>query len=196
MQRRFLRSEKRSGIGAALGLADPGSLVELADVGLSYPGRPPLRALEGVSISMQQGQFVSLIGPSGCGKSTLLRIVAGILDPTSGSVLVEGDSPITAQRAHRFGFVFQDPVLLPWRTVQENVELLTELVGLPANERRSRAKESWNWWGSAGAKTSGLTSCRVACDSESPSRGRSPWNRRSCSWTSPSRLWTSSSGSS
>ncbi len=141
MQRRFLRSEKRSGIGAALGLADPGSLVELADVGLSYPGRPPLRALEGVSISMQQGQFVSLIGPSGCGKSTLLRIVAGILDPTSGSVLVEGDSPTAAQRAHRFGFVFQDPVLLPWRTVQENVELLTELVGLPANERRSRAKE-------------------------------------------------------
>ncbi|MGO9407733.1 MAG: ATP-binding cassette domain-containing protein, partial [Acidimicrobiales bacterium] len=73
MQRRFLRSDKRAGVGAALGLADPGSLVELTDIGLTYPGRPPLRALEGVSLSMQRGQFISLIGPSGCGKSTLLR---------------------------------------------------------------------------------------------------------------------------
>jgi NitT/TauT family transport system ATP-binding protein len=137
----FPRSDKKAGVGAALGLADPGSLVELRDVGLTYSTRPPLRALEGVSISMQRGQFISLIGPSGCGKSTLLRIVAGILSPTSGEVFVEGASPTAAQRAHRFGFVFQDPVLLPWRSVQENVELLTELVGLPPQDRRSRARE-------------------------------------------------------
>ena len=142
MRQRLLRSDKKAGVGAAFGLADPSSLVELKDVGLTYSTRPPLRALEGVSISMQQGQFVSLIGPSGCGKSTLLRIVAGILDPTSGEVLVEGRSPIVAQRAHRFGFVFQDPVLLPWRSVQENVELLTELVSLPPLERRSRARDA------------------------------------------------------
>ena len=103
---------------------------------------------------MQQGQFVSLIGPSGCGKSTLLRIVAGILDPTSGSVVVEGASPIEAQRAHRFGFVFQDPVLLPWRTVQENVELLTELVGLPSTEGGRGPKISWSSWAYEGARTS------------------------------------------
>jgi len=138
---RFLRSDEKAGIGDAPGLADPGSLVQLTDVSLTYATRPPLQALEGVSISMKQGQFVSLIGPSGCGKSTLLRIVAGIMEPTSGEVLIEGGSPGSAQRLHRFGFVFQDAVLLPWRTVRENVELLTELVGLPPNERRSRARE-------------------------------------------------------
>ena len=139
-------------MGAAFGLANPGSLVELADIGLTYQTRPPLHALEGVSMSMEQGQFVSLIGPSGCGKSTLLRIVAGILNPTSGSVVVEGGTPLAAQRDHRFGFVFQDSVLLPWRSVLENVELLTELVGLDAHERRSRAVELLDLVGLSGCE--------------------------------------------
>jgi NitT/TauT family transport system ATP-binding protein len=120
---------------------DPQLVVDLADVDLQYSTRPPVQALEGISFSMQQGSFVSLIGPSGCGKSTLLRIIAGILAPTSGTVQVEGKSPIAAQRAHRFGFVFQDPALLPWRTVQENVELLAELIGQPAAQRRTRSAE-------------------------------------------------------
>ena len=113
----------------------------MKDVGLTYPGRPPLRALEGVSLSMRRGQFVSLIGPSGCGKSTLLRIIAGILNPTAGEILVEGDSPLEAQRAHRFGFVFQDAVLLPWLSVQENVNRVTELVGISPKDRRQRATD-------------------------------------------------------
>ena len=115
------------------------SVVELRDVGLCYGGRPPVQVLEGIDLSVQKGSFVSLIGPSGCGKSTLLRVVAGILPATSGTVLVEGGSPVAAQRAHRFGFVFQDPALLPWRSVQENVELLAELVGLPPEERRAQS---------------------------------------------------------
>jgi NitT/TauT family transport system ATP-binding protein len=103
--------------------------VECRNLTLEYPGRPPLRALEDVSLSIGRGQFVSLIGPSGCGKSTLLRLVAGILDPTAGHITVNGVPPLVAQRRHSFGFVFQDPVLLPWRSVRTNVRLLCELVG-------------------------------------------------------------------
>jgi NitT/TauT family transport system ATP-binding protein len=113
--------------------------VELSEVGLCYPGKPPVQVLDGLSLSVQKRSFVSLIGPSGCGKSTLLRIVAGILPATSGTVRVEGGTALDAQRAHRFGFVFQDAALLPWRSVQENVELLGELVGLDPAVRRAQA---------------------------------------------------------
>jgi NitT/TauT family transport system ATP-binding protein len=115
--------------------------VELQGVDLLYPGRPPVQALEGISFSIPKGSFVSLIGPSGCGKSTLLRLVAGILRPTTGTIQVEGRSPLAAQQAHLFGFVFQDPALLPWRSVQDNVELLAELTGQPSAERRARSAE-------------------------------------------------------
>jgi NitT/TauT family transport system ATP-binding protein len=118
-----------------------GPVVEFRDVGLEYPGRPPVQALNGISLALPRGSFVSFIGPSGCGKSTLLRIAAGILHPTSGTVRVEGRSALAAQEAHRFGFVFQDPALLPWRSVQDNVELLSELVGQPADERKRRSAE-------------------------------------------------------
>jgi len=120
---------------------DPELIVEVQDAGLRYGTRPPVQALAGVNFSLRKGSFVSLIGPSGCGKSTLLRLVSGILDPTTGTVRVEGGSPAAAQKAHRFGFVFQDPALLPWRSVQDNVELLAELVGQPAAERRARSLE-------------------------------------------------------
>ncbi len=113
--------------------------VELQGVDLLYPGRPPVQALAGISFSVPKGSFVSLIGPSGCGKSTVLRLVAGILHPTAGTIQVDGRSPLAAQQAHLFGFVFQDPALLPWRSVRENVELLAELTGLPGAERRARS---------------------------------------------------------
>ncbi len=121
--------------------ANPELIVEVQDAGLRYATRPPVHALDGVNFTLRKGSFASLIGPSGCGKSTLLRLVSGILEPTSGTVRVEGGSPTEAQRAHRFGFVFQDPALLPWRCVQDNVELLAELVGQPAAERRARSLE-------------------------------------------------------
>ncbi len=114
-------------------------VIELSEVGLSYPGKPPVQVLDGFSLSVRKGSFVSLIGPSGCGKSTLLRIVAGILPATSGCVRVEGVTSLEAQRAHRFGFVFQDAALLPWRSVRENVELLGELVGLEPSVRHEQA---------------------------------------------------------
>jgi NitT/TauT family transport system ATP-binding protein len=83
----------------------------------------PLEALRGIDLEIGRGEFVSVIGPSGCGKSTLLRIIGGLQAPTAGAVLVDGAPPRTAQSRKDIGFVFQDPSLLPWRTVRKNVEL-------------------------------------------------------------------------
>jgi NitT/TauT family transport system ATP-binding protein len=115
--------------------------VQCENVCLDYPGRPPVHALDDVSLRIAPGQFISLIGPSGCGKSTLLRLIAGILKPTSGSIVVDGVSPEAAQRGHEFGFVFQDPVLLPWRSVRANVQLLCELVGQSRSDARTRTRQ-------------------------------------------------------
>jgi NitT/TauT family transport system ATP-binding protein len=90
-------------------------------------------ALAGVDLEVASGEFVSVVGPSGCGKSTLLRIASGLTSATDGAVQV---------RANKIGYVFQDPTLLPWRTVQANVELLAELDGLPKQDRRRRADEA------------------------------------------------------
>ncbi len=90
-------------------------------------GRQPLPVLEDVSLDMPAGQFASVIGPSGCGKSTLLRIVGGLLRPSRGEVLLDGQPPAAAQRARQIGFVFQDPALLPWRNVISNVRLPQEI---------------------------------------------------------------------
>jgi len=80
-------------------------------------------ALDDVSLSLGRGEFVALIGPSGCGKSTLLRLLADVVAPTNGTISVGGRSPEAARKDHRIGFVFQDPTLLPWRTVLDNVRL-------------------------------------------------------------------------
>jgi len=86
-------------------------------------GERPLRALTGIDITVGRGEFVSIIGPSGCGKTTLLRVVGGLQEPTAGRVLIDGRPPRQAQRDKQIGFVFQDPSLLPWRSVIENVRL-------------------------------------------------------------------------
>ncbi|HLF70711.1 MAG TPA: ABC transporter ATP-binding protein [Dehalococcoidia bacterium] len=83
----------------------------------------PLTALSSFDLTLRRGEFVSIIGPSGCGKSTLLRIVGGLQSPTRGRVLIDGRPPREAQREKQIGFVFQDPTLLPWRNVIENVRL-------------------------------------------------------------------------
>jgi NitT/TauT family transport system ATP-binding protein len=83
----------------------------------------PLHVINEVSLTIQQGEFVALLGPSGCGKSTLLRLVADILQPTTGSISVLGNTPAHARRERALGFVFQQPVLLPWLTAEENVDL-------------------------------------------------------------------------
>jgi NitT/TauT family transport system ATP-binding protein len=103
-------------------------VMSLARVAKRFPDGT--EALAGIDLSVAPGQFVSVVGPSGCGKSTLLRIAAGLTQPSEGSVSVPTD---------HIGFVFQDPTLLPWRSVQANVELPGELRRLPKAERRRRA---------------------------------------------------------
>jgi len=88
-------------------------------------------ALADVDLDIAPGEFVSVVGPSGCGKSTLLRIASGLEHASSGDVHVATD---------RIGYVFQDATLLPWRSVERNVELLAELHGVPAAERKAKAK--------------------------------------------------------
>jgi len=90
-------------------------------------------ALDGIDLDVRPGELVSVVGPSGCGKSTLLRIVAGLAGPTSGMVAV---------RTRRIGLVFQDPTLLPWRSVRANVELLGELDGTSRAECQRLAGEA------------------------------------------------------
>jgi NitT/TauT family transport system ATP-binding protein len=87
----------------------------------------PLEALRDVTFGVPRGQFLSIIGPSGCGKSTLLRAAGGLLRASAGEALVDGAAPIEAQRAREIGYVFQDPALLPWRTVLGNVRLPFEV---------------------------------------------------------------------
>ncbi len=82
-----------------------------------------LLALDNVTLDVCDGEFLSIIGVSGCGKTTLLRLMGGLETPTAGKVLVKGSEPREAQRHKQIGFVFQDPSLLPWRTVQQNVLL-------------------------------------------------------------------------
>ncbi len=86
-----------------------------------------VQALREVSLDIQEHEFVTLIGPSGCGKSTLLRIIGGLIEPTTGHAELRGRSPQDAQKAKEIGFVFQQPALLPWRTVAANVELPHQL---------------------------------------------------------------------
>ncbi len=103
--------------------------IELDRVGMVYETNSgPVEALKEVSLNVGEGEFVSLVGPSGCGKSTLLRVVAGLRQNTSGSVVVDGVN--VTKPIPKVGMVFQAAVLLKWRTILENVLLPAELAGL------------------------------------------------------------------
>jgi NitT/TauT family transport system ATP-binding protein len=93
-----------------------------------YPGLPARWTLSGLSFSIDAGQFVALIGPSGCGKSTLLRLAAGLLRPSSGSILFEGIPPHQVTEGGKIAWMAQKPALLPWLTARENVALAQRYV--------------------------------------------------------------------
>ena len=95
----------------------------------------------GIELTLDDGEFVSLIGPSGCGKSTLLRVVADLEQPTAGTVRVGGKSARQARLDQDYGIAFQQSGLLEWRTVAENVELPLHVHGVGKAERRARAAE-------------------------------------------------------
>ncbi|GAA3456483.1 ABC transporter ATP-binding protein [Dactylosporangium matsuzakiense] len=105
-------------------------------------GRPDeVTALSDVDLTVDSGQFVSLIGPSGCGKSTLLRLIADLIAPSSGTVTVAGKPAGQARRDQEYGIAFQQAGLFEWRTVRRNVELPLELRRIPRQQRRERAEE-------------------------------------------------------
>jgi NitT/TauT family transport system ATP-binding protein len=116
--------------------------VQIQHASVVYPAADaPVRALHEVDLDIRQGEFVSLIGPSGCGKTTLLRVIADLEPITSGTVLVNGLSPHDARLARAYGYVFQAPALLPWRTVLSNVMLPLEIQGRLPEAAREIARE-------------------------------------------------------
>lgn len=105
----------------------------------TYPGVPPVTALEGIDLDVQAGQFVALLGPSGCGKSTLLNLLAGFEMPSSGTLKVAGAN--VSQPGPQRGVVFQEAALLPWLSVWDNVVFGPQVQGLPKSEYEDRAHE-------------------------------------------------------
>ncbi|MBC7725374.1 MAG: ABC transporter ATP-binding protein [Burkholderiaceae bacterium] len=106
-------------------------LLNFQDVAMTFPDGTT--ALSGVDLTVNRGEFVTVVGPSGCGKSTLLRIASGLETASEGTVELDTD---------RIGYVFQDATLLPWRNVTANVELLAELNGVPRKERADKARKA------------------------------------------------------
>ncbi|MFE4259419.1 ABC transporter ATP-binding protein [Streptomyces sp. NPDC056883] len=124
-------------------------VIEFRQVGLTYPGPPPVEAFRPGDLVVRKGEFITVVGPSGSGKSTFLNI-AGLLDtPTTGSFLLDGidtgrlkDTQRTTLRGRRIGFVFQAFHLLPHRSARENVELAMVYGDVPRRERPERAREA------------------------------------------------------
>jgi NitT/TauT family transport system ATP-binding protein len=113
-------------------------LIDLSGVGMTYEAASgPVEALAGISLAVEAGQFVSLVGPSGCGKSTLLRILAGLRPATLGTVAVGGTRVM--KPVPDVGMVFQQPILLKWRSILDNVLLPAELAGKNATALKPRA---------------------------------------------------------
>jgi NitT/TauT family transport system ATP-binding protein len=114
-------------------VTDP--ILTVKELSITFPDRKgDLDALASVSFTIQPREFICVLGPSGSGKSTLLRLLAGLIEPTSGSFTFAGGKP-------RIGMVFQQSNLMPWRTAVENITLPLELQGVPRDETRRRAQE-------------------------------------------------------
>ena len=110
-------------------------IVSVQQVGISFSPEQPA-VLEGLDLQVGEGDFVSILGPSGCGKSTLLKLIAGLLDPSTGKLEVGGPADDVQTE---IGFVFQDPTLLPWRNVIDNIRLPLEIRGYPAKAQLEAA---------------------------------------------------------
>ena len=101
-------------------------------------GDGPVHALKDVSLDIQKGDFVSFIGPSGCGKTTFLRCIAGLEQPTGGTLTVNNMTPDEARRARAYGYVFQAAGLYPWRNIARNISLPLEIMGYSKSDQKER----------------------------------------------------------
>ncbi|WP_430867817.1 ABC transporter ATP-binding protein [Demequina aurantiaca] len=111
----------------------------VAGLGVTYPGKPPVQAVDGVDLKVRPGEIVALLGPSGCGKSSLLSAIVGVVEPSAGSIAWDGED-ITLTPVHKrgFGLVFQDGQLFPHRTVAGNIGFGLEMAGMGRDEREER----------------------------------------------------------
>lgn len=124
-------------------------LLEVKDLGVTFTDdKGSLHALDQINFSVDREQFICVVGPSGSGKSTLIRVLAGLLPPTKGEVLLDG-TPITAPR-QGVGIVFQKANLMPWRSVMRNITLPLEISRVPQDEAVKQAKELIELVGLAG----------------------------------------------
>ena len=118
-------------------------VISAKKLSLTFPSNDgPVHALSQVDLDINEGEFVSFIGPSGCGKTTFLRVVADLETPTGGEITVNGKSPHEARMGRDYGYVFQAPALLPWRTVEKNVGLPLEIIGMGAKEKAEHIKRT------------------------------------------------------
>ena len=119
------------------------SAVEITNISKAFNlgSSNQVAALTDINLSIASGEFVSLIGPSGCGKSTLLRLIANLLEPTSGELVVNGKSAKQARLDQDYGMAFQQSGLFEWRTVAKNIEVPLELKGWDKTKRQARATE-------------------------------------------------------
>ncbi len=114
-------------------------VVSAKNLGLTFQTNDgPVQALSNVDLTIRKGEFVSFIGPSGCGKTTLLRVIADLEKPSSGSMSINGMSAEQARERRAYGYVFQAAALFPWRTIERNVALPLEIIGLPKAEQATR----------------------------------------------------------
>lgn len=104
-----------------------------------HSGLERLIVLKSINLNVVKGQFFSIVGPSGCGKSTLLKIIAGLENTTSGSIILDGKNILT--RDPRVGLIFQEFALFPWRTAIENIEIGLEFQGITKSARRNKAMQ-------------------------------------------------------
>ncbi|MBW3096171.1 ABC transporter ATP-binding protein [Pseudohoeflea coraliihabitans] len=118
-------------------------VISTRNLDLTFPTADgSVQALSDITLDIDRGEFVSLIGPSGCGKTTLLRVIADLEKPTGGSIEVNGTTPEGARQDGAYGYVFQQAALFPWRTIEANVALPLEVMGLKAEERARRVRSN------------------------------------------------------
>ena len=136
-------ADRAKATAKAAGTQADASVIEVNDLSLTFETADgPVQALSDIGLTVERGEFLSLIGPSGCGKTTLLRVIADLEQPTGGTIRVNGLSPEEARKTRCYGYVFQAAALYPWRTIADNVALPLEVMGVSSEERASRVQKN------------------------------------------------------